>query len=62
MAKKVKVYKLRFEGSGGCLIDRSMTALVETELDAAEVGDKYTIEVAEMTEGEIEALPEFDGF
>lgn len=32
------------------------------EISGCEVGEKYTVEIVEMSEDEVNALPEFDGF
>jgi hypothetical protein len=41
---------------------RSVFDEITTAIDYAEPGDRYTIEVREMTDAEIDALPEWDGF
>ena len=35
---------------------------VKEYLENSEVGDKWEIEIVEMTDGEYESLPEFKGF
>lgn len=60
--KKVRVYKLRLPDVSGkrwCLVEASG---IKDELEMAEAGDRFEIEVADMTQEEIDALPEFEGW
>ena len=60
--KKVTVYKLRIPDVGGkrwCLVDLDQ---IRDEVEMGEVGDRFEIEVTEMTQKEIDMLPEFEGW
>lgn len=63
--KKVLAYKVTREADGNgkksCTY-RSMDAVADAEFDGAEPGDKIEIELVEMTEHELENLPEFEGW
>lgn len=37
-------------------------ATVEAEFDGAEVGDKITVELVEMTKEQLDNLPDFEGW
>ena len=54
------MYKINPVGLSGC-IEKDFQALFETWIEEAEPGDKFEIEVIEMTESELESLPEFMG-
>lgn len=54
---KIKCFKISPLDGGGWLIDEGFTEILESE-----VGSEYRVEVIEMTQEELDALPEFDGF
>ena len=56
----MKVYKIRPYGLNGCCSEDNFEALKEW-FDAAEIGEKFEVQVLEMTEDEYNALPEFTG-
>jgi hypothetical protein len=61
---KIRVYKVSIPDGNGFLAIRSMNEFEDCLggiLDD-EVGNKYTVEIAEMDEQEFGNLPEFDGF
>lgn len=60
--KKV-MYKVTHPGSGGdfCVF-KDWNHLRDAEFDGAEVGDKITIELIEMTDAEFEELGDFEGW
>ena len=60
-APKKRFFKVSREGMGSW-ISRDWDTIKDSEFDGAEVGDKITIELVEMTEPELEALPEFMGW
>ena len=62
--KKVRMFKVTRPDLG---INRRCTygdlaTVQDAEFDGAEIGDKITIELIEMTEDERENLPEFEGW
>ena len=58
---KKRFFKVSREGMGSW-ISRDWDTIRDSEFDGMEVGDKIQIEVVEMTEPELEALPEFLGW
>jgi hypothetical protein len=49
---------------GGCPLIAPLDGMLETlrsEMDAMGRGDTFTIEAIEMSQGDIDALPEWDG-
>ena len=50
------------ESGGPTLILPAIAGLDFSEFTGAEVGEKYTIEIIELTVVEYALLPEFDGF
>lgn len=61
--QKVRVYKISRPDCGNMhWISRDWQTIADAEFDGSELGDKIIIELAEMTEGQIQALPEFDGW
>ena len=57
----MKFYKLDV-GGNPLIGDASLIAgVLETELENMEVGDTYTVEAVEMTQQEVNDLPEWDG-
>lgn len=62
--KTVRVYKLKFPDVGGgkwMVFEPGQRGLNE-ELEGGEVGDKFEIEISEMTKEALDALPEFEGW
>lgn len=60
---KVKCWKLSVEqGSGYLMTAEDALNGILCEVQAGEVGDKFTIEVVEVTREFYEGLGEFDGF
>jgi hypothetical protein len=60
--KKLRVFKVfRPDLSGQCWIAREFS-VIENEFDGAEPGDKIIIEITEVTDDEINKLPEFEGW
>ena len=52
-------------GDGCCFPSEEFDEMIEhvkTTLDGLNAGDKLTIELAEMTQEEFDALPEFEGY
>lgn len=49
-------------GAIAAWISRDWETIRDTEFDGMETGDKIQIELVEMTEKELDALPEFDGW
>ena len=60
----MKVYKLFLPDFAGKqhVIYTKLDELVQGDLEPSEVGDVIRIEVAEMTQEQIDSLPEFDGW
>ena len=58
---KKRFFKVSREGMGSW-VSRDWDTIRDSEFDGMEVGDKIQIEVVEMTEPELEALPEFLGW
>ncbi len=52
------------DGRNSCMwrLDKPYTLLLEDLFDGAEVGEKVVLEYCEMTEAELDALPEFEGW
>jgi hypothetical protein len=60
--EKVYCYKVtRADYPGNSCTFRDWDA-INAEFDGAEVGDKITIELLQMTETELENLPDFEGW
>jgi len=63
---KLRCYRLRIPDAGGdtwCLIGPDgVGPIIQDELEQMEVGDLLTLEPIEMTQKEIDALPEFGGW
>jgi hypothetical protein len=60
---KVRVFKVYREGEGGkCWIARNLAEVEDAEFDGSDIGDRIIIELGQMTEHEIEKLPDFDGW
>jgi hypothetical protein len=57
----VKVTRPDTHGEDWCLY-RMAGFSVADEFDGAEVGERITLELCEMTEEEIKALPDFQGW
>lgn len=49
-------------GTGQSCIYGDLSTVQDAEFDGADIGDKITIELIEMTEDERENLPEFEGW
>lgn len=61
--KKVKVFKVfRPDCGGQHWITRDWATIQDGEFEDGEPGDRIIIELAEMTEDQIEKLPEFEGW
>ena len=61
--KMVHGYKVtRSDYPGNSCSYRDGATAIYAELDGAEVGDKITIELIQMTEDQWEDLPEFEGW
>ena len=61
----VKVYEIKpVDYTGGGLVVKELSTIAECmgDLDYEEVGNKYVLEVKEMTEDEIDNLGEWGGF
>jgi uncharacterized protein (UPF0179 family) len=60
MDKKMKMYKVTvFEGANPCTVSNKGDIL--TFLDEVKVGDSIRIDIIEMTQAELDNLPEWDG-
>jgi hypothetical protein len=62
---KITVYSVQVEGMCGPVVwDKLKDALTEIETLAEErvVGEKYTLEIGEMTQNEFDSLEEFEGY
>jgi len=59
---KKRFFKVTRPDMGGSWISRDWDTIKDGEFDGMEVGDKIQIEVVEMTESQLEALPKFDGW
>jgi hypothetical protein len=61
--KKYKRFLLSMKGSGSVVCDdKEEIAFHISELEELEVGDEFTVKVAEFTDKELQSMPEFDGF
>jgi len=58
---KLRMFKVSRKGMGSW-ISRDWDTIRSAELEDSEIGDEITITVCEMTEAELEALPEFEGW
>ena len=59
----MRVYKVfRPDEGGKHWVTRDFQTIADSEFDGAEVGDRVVIELGEMSEAEIAALPEFEGW
>ena len=56
-----KVFRPDFFGNRFCVY-RDAATIADAEINESEVGDLIRIEVIEMAEAELDALPEFDGW
>jgi hypothetical protein len=60
---RVRAYRVtRADYPGTSCTYRDAQTAIDAEFDGAEVGDKVTIEMIEMTEDEFDNLPEFEGW
>ncbi len=50
------------DGRTSCIWRMDVKGNLETILDGAEPGDRIILDVVEMTEADLEALPEFEGW
>jgi hypothetical protein len=57
---KKKFFKVSREGMGSW-VSRDWETIRDSEFDGMELGDKIQIEIVQMSESELEALPEFEG-
>lgn len=63
MSDTMRMFKVTRPGEGsGSWISRDLATVQDAEFDGAKPGDKITIELVEMTEQELDALPEFAGW
>jgi len=62
--KKVRMFKVTRPdlGTNQSCTYGDLATIQDAEFDGAEIGDKITIELVEMTEDERENLPEFEGW
>lgn len=61
--KMIRGYTVtRADYPGSSCSYRDWGTLLDAELDGAEIGDKITIELIQMTEDKWEDLPEFEGW
>ena len=61
--KKVKMFKVtRADYPGKSCTYDDFATVQDAEFDGAEIGDKITIELIEMTEDQRDNLPEFEGW
>ena len=60
---KVKCWKLTYDqGCGWFVVEEQDLSCFLDEMNQADVGDTFHIEVIEMTREELENMPEFEGF
>ena len=57
----MRVYKMQKVGGSYCVFPKNAMDGLLDDLRYSEVGEKYTIEIQEMSEDDFEKLPEFDG-
>ncbi len=63
MSERVRVFRVMRPDMGNVSwISRDWETIADAEFDGAEAGDRITVEVAYMTEQELEKLPEFEGW
>jgi hypothetical protein len=61
--KPVRMFKVtRADYPGNSCAYGDLATIQDAEFDGAEIGDKITIELIEITEDERENLPEFEGW
>lgn len=61
--KKVKMFKVtRAEYPGNSCTYGDLATVQDAEFGGAEIGEKITIELIEMTEDQRDNLPEFEGW
>lgn len=60
---KVRVFKVMRPdyGKKWCVF-RDWASVADAEFDGAEIGDQIIVELAEMTQHELENLPDFEGW
>jgi flagellar basal body L-ring protein FlgH len=59
---KIKVWTFQFDsGEQGYTVDAAAGEVLLEELRCAEVGDRITIDVGEMSQAEYDAMPEYEG-
>jgi hypothetical protein len=61
MNEKIRMFKVQVEPNGAAMIVKT-TDEIECVFTESEPGDKIFIRVIEMTQEEIDNLPEFTGF
>ena len=61
--EKIKLFKVTYDGTYCILytLDDALTT-IKNEMEQDDFFDKIELERVEMTQEEIDALPEFDGF
>lgn len=59
---KVRVYRVHRAEFSRYWVTPDWDAIQDAEFDGSEDGDRITIELASMTQAEIDALPEFEGW
>ena len=62
MIKKEKCIEIKLVGSNEFLVLKLKKGELDYLIDLFEVGDKFELELIEMSEKKFEKLPEFDGF
>jgi hypothetical protein len=61
----MRIYKLRIPEAGGnkwCAFSANARDGLMAEIELLEIGDHLEIEACEMTQEEVDALPEFEGW
>lgn len=61
MARMFKVTRPELGTNQSCIYG-DLATVQDAEFDGSEIGDKITIELIQMTDGERETLPEFEGW
>lgn len=58
---KKRFFKVIRDGMGSW-VSRDWQTILDAEFDGMEPGDRISVEIVEMTETQLEALPEFMGW
>ncbi len=62
---KIRVFRLRMEGQRVCIPLQDWEVVIDdiqAFVEQADLGDELHIDVAEVTQAELDAMPEFEGF